>query len=157
MVRSEFDHALWSRNSRFGHSSNSTMMAPRKSENSGRSSWPKPGTTGRSRRFVLTRLHPFCGRPRPSWIRAAYIIQIKSATSLTGLMPTASENLIVSDTWAIYARQRSNNVLLGDLDRLKAAVDEAKELPRASTRLVTEPSNETPEPDARDRHWRSRY
>ena len=61
-------------------------------------------------------------------------------------MPNASENLIVSDTWAIYARQRSSNVLLGDLDRLKAAVDEAEELPRATTRLVTEPSNERQSP-----------
>ena len=52
-------------------------------------------------------------------------------------VPTASESLVVSDTWAIYARQRSNNVLLGDLDRLKTAVDEADELPSASTRLVT--------------------
>jgi transcription elongation GreA/GreB family factor/very-short-patch-repair endonuclease len=70
--------------------------------------------------------------------------QVRDITDRT--MPTASENLTVSDTWAIYARQRSNNVLLGDLDRLKAAVDEAEELPRASTRLVTEPSNKRPSP-----------
>ena len=57
-------------------------------------------------------------------------------------VPTASENLIVSDTWAIYARQRSSNVLLGDLARLKDAVDKANELPGATTRFVTEPSNE---------------
>jgi hypothetical protein len=57
-------------------------------------------------------------------------------------VPTASENLVVSDTWAIFVRQRSSNVLLGDLGRLKAAVDEAEELPSASTRLVTEPSDE---------------
>jgi transcription elongation GreA/GreB family factor/very-short-patch-repair endonuclease len=60
------------------------------------------------------------------------------------MVPTASENLVVSDTWAIYARQRSNNVLLGDLNRLKAAVDEAEELPSASTRFVMEPSSELP-------------
>ena len=122
------------------------MMVPRKSENSGRSSWHKLRTTERSLLSGLTRLHPFCGRPRPSWIRAACIIQIKSATSLTGRCQPHPQNLIVSDTWAIYARQRSNNVLLGDLDRLKAAVEEAEELPRASTRLVTEPSNERPRP-----------
>ena len=51
---------------------------------------------------------------------------------------------MVSDTWAIYARQRSSNILLGDLGRLKTTVEEAKELPKASTRLVTEPSNERP-------------
>ncbi|MBI4523878.1 MAG: hypothetical protein HY695_08720, partial [Deltaproteobacteria bacterium] len=69
-----------------------------------------------------------------------YPYQVRDITDRT--MPNASENLIVSDTWAIYARQRSSNVLLGDLDRLKAAVEEAEELPRASTRLVTEPSDE---------------
>src|SRR5262245_56299201 len=73
-----------------------------------------------------------------------YPDQIRDITDRT--MPIASENLIVSDTWAIFARQRSNNVLLGDLDRLKTSVDEAEELPRASTRLVTEPSNERPSP-----------
>jgi transcription elongation GreA/GreB family factor/very-short-patch-repair endonuclease len=73
-----------------------------------------------------------------------YPDQVRDITDRT--MPTVSENLTVSDTWAIYARQRSNNVLLGDLDRLKAAVEEAEELPRASTRLVTEPSNERPSP-----------
>ncbi|MGE5306570.1 MAG: AAA domain-containing protein [Alphaproteobacteria bacterium] len=70
--------------------------------------------------------------------------QLRDVTDRT--VPNASENLAVSDTWAIYARQRSSNVLLGDLDRLKAAVDEAEKLPGASTRLVTEPSNERPGP-----------
>jgi very-short-patch-repair endonuclease len=73
-----------------------------------------------------------------------YPDQVRDITDRT--VPAASENLIVSDTWAIYARQRSSNVLLGDLDRLKAAVDEAKELPGATTRLVTEPSNQSPRP-----------
>ena len=144
MVRSEFDRVLWSRSSRFGHSSNSTMMVPRKSENSGRSSWRKPWT--------MRDLSPFRPDTFAPILREAatqldtrgvyYPDQVRDITDRT--MPTASENLIVSDTWAIYARQRSNNVLLGDLDRLKAAVDEAEELPRASTRLVTEPSNERP-------------
>lgn len=73
-----------------------------------------------------------------------YPDQVRDITDRT--VPTASDNLIVSDTWAIYARQRSSNVLLGDLGRLKAAVDETKELPAATTRLVTEPSNARPQP-----------
>jgi hypothetical protein len=84
MVKSGFGHVLSSRNSRFGHSSNSTMMVPHKSENSGRTSWPKPWTKGRYRRFELTRLHRSCGRVRPSCIREACIIQIKPATSPIG-------------------------------------------------------------------------
>jgi hypothetical protein len=71
-----------------------------------------------------------------------YPDQIHDITDRT--LPSASENLIVSDTWTIYARQRSSNVLLGDLDRLKAAVNDTEELPRSSTRLVTEPSAEPP-------------
>jgi hypothetical protein len=71
-----------------------------------------------------------------------YPDQIRDITDRT--TPTASENLIVTDTWAIYARQRSSNVLLGDLDRLKTAVNDTEELPRSSTRLVTEPSTEPP-------------
>jgi transcription elongation GreA/GreB family factor/very-short-patch-repair endonuclease len=71
-----------------------------------------------------------------------YPDQLRDVTDRT--IPIASDNLVVSDTWAIYARQRSSNILLGDLGRLKTAVEEAKELPKALTRLVTEPSNERP-------------
>jgi transcription elongation GreA/GreB family factor/very-short-patch-repair endonuclease len=70
--------------------------------------------------------------------------QVRDITDRT--VPPASENLIVSDTWAIYARQRSSNVLLSDLGRLKAAVDAAADLPSASTRLVTAPSTVRPRP-----------
>lgn len=62
------------------------------------------------------------------------------------ILPTASENLIVSDTWAIYARERSGNVLLGDLGRLKAAVEKSDELPASTRRLVTEPSDVRAQP-----------
>ncbi len=73
-----------------------------------------------------------------------YPDQVRDITDRT--VPAASENLIVSDTWAIYARQRSGNVLLGDLGRLKAAVDKSEELPLSTQRLVTEPSGARPEP-----------
>ncbi len=74
---------------------------------------------------------------------AYYPDQVRDITDRT--VPPASENLIVTDTWAIYARQRSSNVLLGDLGRLKTAVDEANELPSATRRLVTQPSNVRPQ------------
>jgi very-short-patch-repair endonuclease/transcription elongation GreA/GreB family factor len=73
-----------------------------------------------------------------------YPDQVRDITDRT--LPTASENLIVSDTWAIYARQRSGNVLLGDLGRLKAAVDSCEELPGSTKRLVTEPSDARVQP-----------
>ncbi len=69
-----------------------------------------------------------------------YPHQVRDLTDRT--LPNASENLVVTDTWAIYARWRSSNVLLGDLDRLKSAVGETENLPGAAARLVTEPSNE---------------
>jgi very-short-patch-repair endonuclease len=68
--------------------------------------------------------------------------QIRDITDRT--VPAASDHLVVSDTWVIYARQRSNNVLIADLSRLKIAIEKATELPSATTRLVTEPSDERP-------------
>jgi len=73
-----------------------------------------------------------------------YPDQVRDITDRT--LPTASENLIVSDTWTIYARERSGNVLLGDLGRLKAAVDNSEELPGSTKRLVTEPSDARVQP-----------
>jgi hypothetical protein len=73
-----------------------------------------------------------------------YPDQVHDITDRT--VPKALENLIVSDTWAIYARQRSSNVLLGDLGRLKASIDETSEIPSALSRLVMEPSNASPRP-----------
>ncbi len=57
-------------------------------------------------------------------------------------VPEAGTNLIVTDTWAIYARPRSENFFTLDLERLREAVEEAQELPGPASRLVTEPSDE---------------
>jgi transcription elongation GreA/GreB family factor len=73
-----------------------------------------------------------------------YPDQVRDVTDRT--LPTASENLIVSNTWAIYARERSGSVLLGDLGRLKAGVDNSEELPGSTKRLVTEPSDARGQP-----------
>ena len=37
--------------------------------------------------------------------------------------PDAGENLVVSDRWVIFARQRSDSFVLRDIDRLKDAID----------------------------------
>ncbi len=57
-------------------------------------------------------------------------------------LPQPCNNLNVTDTWAVYARQRSDNFFLNDLENLKDAVKSADELPGPSAKLVTIPSNE---------------
>lgn len=57
-------------------------------------------------------------------------------------LPQATSNLTVTDTWAIYARQRSDNFFLNDLEKLKDAIKESNELPGPSVKLVTQPSGE---------------
>jgi len=57
-------------------------------------------------------------------------------------VPEVTTHLVVTDTWAIYARRRSENFYLADVERLKNSVAETTVLPEAARRLVTEPSDE---------------
>jgi very-short-patch-repair endonuclease len=57
-------------------------------------------------------------------------------------VPDAGPNLVITDTWALYARPRSDNFFVADLDRLKEAVEAAELLPGPAVALVTEPSDE---------------
>ncbi len=57
-------------------------------------------------------------------------------------LPSVQDYLTVTDTWVIYARRRSDNFFITDLNRLKEAVEKEDELPGPSKRLVTRPSNE---------------
>jgi very-short-patch-repair endonuclease len=57
-------------------------------------------------------------------------------------VPAATSNLVVTDTWAIYARPRSENFFTSDLERLRQAVEEIEQLPGPAKSLVTEPSDE---------------
>ncbi|MGH8501469.1 MAG: AAA domain-containing protein [Gammaproteobacteria bacterium] len=57
-------------------------------------------------------------------------------------VPNAKQTLAVTDTWAIYARRRSDSFFVADLDRLKKAVANADQLPGPAERLVTEPPDE---------------
>ncbi len=66
---------------------------------------------------------------------------------ITGNSPSAttspSSRLVVSDKWVVFARPRSQHVILQDIDRLrKAAEDEKRPLDGLATRLVTPPSAE---------------
>ncbi|MSQ19322.1 MAG: hypothetical protein EXR39_07110 [Betaproteobacteria bacterium] len=52
-------------------------------------------------------------------------------------LPDRTEQLTVTDTWVIFARRRSPNFLIDDLQRLRASVAAASELPRGAAMLVS--------------------
>jgi very-short-patch-repair endonuclease/transcription elongation GreA/GreB family factor len=56
-------------------------------------------------------------------------------------VPQAGSNLVVTDTWVLYARPRSDNFFTADLERLRQAVEAADSLPPPAIALVTEPSD----------------
>ena len=88
-----------------------------------------------------------------NWIAADATIPIHvSADDRT--VPEAGPNLVVTDTWAIYARPRSENFFTADLERLRKAVEEAEELPGPAVGLVTEPSDEPTYTPSISRTWR---
>ncbi len=57
-------------------------------------------------------------------------------------VPHASPQLVVTDTWVLYARPRSDNFFTSDLARLREAVETTDTVPSPATALVTEPSDE---------------
>ncbi len=57
-------------------------------------------------------------------------------------VPPAGQNLLVTDTWVVYARPRSENFFRADLERLSRAVEETAAVPGPAAALVTEPSDE---------------
>jgi very-short-patch-repair endonuclease/transcription elongation GreA/GreB family factor len=83
-------------------------------------------------RFAATHLDS-SGRYHPDHIR-----DINDRT-----VPPTTGSLVITDTWAIYARPRSANFFIEDLDRLRKAVATSPELPGPSKKLVEPPSSET--------------
>jgi very-short-patch-repair endonuclease len=57
-------------------------------------------------------------------------------------VPPVGPYLVITDTWAIYARARSENFFIGDLERLHKAVSSAESLPPSAQCLVLPPSDE---------------
>jgi very-short-patch-repair endonuclease len=57
-------------------------------------------------------------------------------------LPPITGSLVVTDTWAIYARTRSANFFIEDLDRLRKAVTSTADLPGPCKKLVEPPSSE---------------
>lgn len=57
-------------------------------------------------------------------------------------LPSSSGNLLITDTWVIYARKRSTNFIAADVQRLKQAVNDAESLPSLPSLIMTEPSDQ---------------
>ena len=57
-------------------------------------------------------------------------------------VPETTQTLTITDTWAVYARRRSDNFFIADLESLKEVVLDAEHLPETAERLATEPSDE---------------
>lgn len=57
------------------------------------------------------------------------------------IVPEAAPTLVVTDTWVIYARTRSANVVIEDIERLKTSVEKTtpESVPGAAARLVSLP------------------
>lgn len=74
-------------------------------------------------------------------------------------LPEIADHLVVTDTWAIYARPRSDNFLVQDLNRLKNAIRQTEEarLPATARRLVNEPDDTPASQQGRWAPSESRY
>ena len=59
-------------------------------------------------------------------------------------LPRADNNLKVTDTWVLFARPRTNNLFLQDLEKLKKQTEEAESYPPAVAAVVTDPDTSNP-------------
>ena len=59
--------------------------------------------------------------------------------------PSPSDHLIVSDSWIVFVRRKSNNYLVDDLERLRKKIAEGCDLFSGPLALVTPPSDEVVE------------
>jgi len=64
------------------------------------------------------------------------------------IYPIPSDHLIVSDSWIVFVRRKSNNYLVEDLERLRAKINGGCELFSGPLALVTPPSDEVVEYDS---------
>lgn len=60
----------------------------------------------------------------------------------TRTLPKSDNKLKVTDTWVLFARPRTNNVFLQDLEKLKKRVEEVDIYPPAVAAVVTDPDTD---------------
>jgi Cdc6-like AAA superfamily ATPase len=59
-------------------------------------------------------------------------------------LPKSDDKLRVTDTWVLFARPRTNNLFLLDLEKLKKRAEEAEVYPPAVAAVVTDPDTTNP-------------
>lgn len=59
-------------------------------------------------------------------------------------LPKSDDKLKVTDTWVLFARPRTNNLFLQDLEELKRRAEEAEAYPPAVAAVVTDPDTTNP-------------
>lgn len=59
-------------------------------------------------------------------------------------LPKPDNKLKITGTWVLFARPRTNNLFLQDLERLKKQAEEAEALPPAVAAVVTDPDTTNP-------------
>lgn len=59
-------------------------------------------------------------------------------------LPKSDDKLKVTDTWVLFARPRTNNLLLQDLEKLKKRADEAEDYPPAVAAILKDPDTTNP-------------
>jgi len=59
-------------------------------------------------------------------------------------LPKSDDKLKVTDTWVLFARPRTNNLFLQDLEKLKKRAEEAEVYPPAVAAVVTDPDTTNP-------------
>lgn len=60
------------------------------------------------------------------------------------MLPKSDDKLKVTDTWVLFARPRTNNLFLQDLEELKKRAEEAEAYPPAVAAVVTDPDTTNP-------------
>ncbi|MCH7580278.1 MAG: AAA family ATPase, partial [Chloroflexi bacterium] len=56
-------------------------------------------------------------------------------------LPTSDDHLKITDTWVLFARPRTTNILIQDLEKFKKQAEEADEYPPPVAAIVTDPDD----------------
>lgn len=67
-----------------------------------------------------------------------------ATTAEDRMLPKPDNKLKVTDTWVLFARPRTNNVFLQDLEKLKKQAEEVDTYPPAVAAIVTDPDTNNP-------------
>lgn len=79
-------------------------------------------------------------RTAVTYLDPAGIFWPDQTTAEDRTLPSAEDQLKVTDTWVLFARPRNASLLIQDLERFKGQIENIESLPKALLSLVTDPS-----------------